>query len=121
MNISSVTSGSVTAAPSGGTQGVAQPASATSAATGSSVSTQAPSPEQVARAVKQVNDAFAKKGTNLSASIERDKVSGIDIVQFRDSITNEVVGQYPQKAIVAMADEMAQSKGGAGQLMNVRA
>jgi uncharacterized FlaG/YvyC family protein len=86
-----------------------------------SVTTKTPSTEQVAQAVKQVNDAFAQKGQNLYSSVEKDKISGIDVVQIMDSTTHEVVAQYPSKAIVAMADAVAQPKGGSGQLLNVSA
>jgi uncharacterized FlaG/YvyC family protein len=121
VNISSITSGAVVTASGGGTRTIGQPVSTTSGGTGAGVSTQAPSSGQVAQAVRQVNDAFVQKGKNLYASIEKDKISGMDVVQIVDSTTHEVVTQYPSKAIVAMADAMAQPKGGSGQLMNVSA
>jgi len=121
VNISSVTSGSVASVPGGSARGTGQAAPTTSAGAGVSVTTKTPSTEQVAQAVKQVNDAFAQKGQNLYSSVEKDKISGIDVVQIMDSTTHEVVAQYPSKAIVAMADAVAQPKGGSGQLLNVSA
>ena len=121
MNISSVTSGAVASVPGGGTRVIAQTAPTASAGTGSSVSTQAPPTGQVAQAVRQVNDTFAKNGQNLYASIGTDEASGIPVVKIVDSTTHEIVGQYPSKTIIAMADAMAQPKGGSGQLINVSA
>ena len=121
MNISSVTSGSVVATPGGSTRGTGQAAPTTPVGTGASVATQTPSTEQVAQAVKQVNDSFAQKGQNLYSSVEKDKVSGINVVQIMDSTTHQVIAQYPSKAIVAMADAMAQPKSDTGQLLNVSA
>lgn len=68
-----------------------------------------------------MNDAFAQKGQNLSASIERDKATGISVVKFQDTVTKEVISQYPSKAIIAMADAFDQSQAAKGRLVNVSA
>ena len=127
MTISSITSGSVAAAPVSGTQTIAQTASTTPGGAGASVTpqtptsaptTQEPSASQVAQAVKQVNDSFAQNGQNLYASLGTDKGSGVTVVKIMDSVTHDVIGQYPSKAILAMADTAAQPKGG---LININA
>jgi len=126
MSISSVTSLPVTADTSVSTFVPAVPASPNSVAqqttiAGAEIATPAPSPERVAQAVKQVNDAFSQKGQNLYAAIEKDKASGINVVKVFDKNTNEVVSQFPSKAIVAIADAMSQSNEGKVQLMHVSA
>jgi len=105
-------------------------AHATLAATGSGTkivaaagkaSSQAPSPEHVAQAVKQVNATFTEKGQNLYASIENDLATGISVVKFQDRNTKEVISQYPSKVIIAIAEAFAQMQNGKGHLLNVSA
>lgn len=127
MAISSIVSSSVATASSDGARASVQvPSTASdssnpSSTTGTGASTQAPSPEQVTRAVKQVNAAFTQMGQNLYASIEKDQATGINVVKFQDKNTKEVVSQYPSKAIIAMAEALSQSQGAKGQLINTRA
>lgn len=128
MAISSIASNPVAAATSDGTRTFVQaPATAPEpvvsqpAATGAGVSTQAPSPERVAQAVKQVNEAFTQKGQNISASIGRDEATGISVVKIQDMNTKEIISQYPSKVIIAMADAFDQSQAAKGRLINVRA
>ena len=80
-----------------------------------------PSPAQVARAVKQVNDAFDQKGQNLYAAIEKDKETGINVVKLLDKNTKEVVRQYPSKEMVAIAAAITQYQESKGQLLDVSA
>jgi len=127
MTISSIASSPV-AATSDGTRTLVQTTPATTgaetakpAATGANVIAQSPSPERVAQAVKQINDDFVQKGQNLYASIERDKATGINVIKFQDSITKELISQYPSKAIIAMAEALGQSNAAKGQLLNVSA
>ena len=91
------------------------------AAAGADVATPAPSPERVAQAVEQVNDAFAQKGQDLYAAIERDKATGITVVKVIDKNTKEEVSQFPSKVIIAIAEAISQSNEGKVQLMHVRA
>lgn len=81
--------------------------------------TQAPSPERVDQAIKQVNETFNQKGQNLYASIERDKSTGIPVVKVLDKSTNEVISQFPSKEIIAIAEAIDQSQEDKGQLINV--
>lgn len=83
--------------------------------------TQAPSPERVDQAIKQVNETFTQKGQNLYASIERDKSTGIHVVKVLDKVTNEVISQFPSKEIIAIAEAIDQSQEDKGQLINVSA
>ncbi|MFA5825956.1 MAG: flagellar protein FlaG [Gallionellaceae bacterium] len=83
--------------------------------------TQAPSPERVEQAIKQVNETFTQKGQNLYASIERDKSTGIPVVKVLDKATNEVISQFPSKEIIAIAEAIDQSQEDKGQLINVSA
>ena len=85
------------------------------------VAAAAPTPEGVAQAVKQVNDAFAQKGQNLYAAIERDEASGITVVKVYDKDTKKEVRQFPPKAIVAMAEAIGRSIDGKVQLIHVSA
>jgi uncharacterized FlaG/YvyC family protein len=80
---------------------------------------QGPSSEHVARAVGQVNDAFTQRDQNLSASIVRDKATGITVVQVTEKSTNQVVSQFPSKAIVALAEALTQSQNTKGSMLNV--
>ena len=80
-----------------------------------------PSPEHIAQAVKQVNDAFAQNGQNLYASIEKDQTTGISVVKVSDKNTREVISQFPSKAIIAFAEVISQSQAKKGQLINARA
>ena len=88
---------------------------------GADVTTPASSPERVAQAMQQVNDAFAQKGQDLYAAIERDKASGITVVKVFDKNTKEEVSQFPSKAMIAIADAISQSNEGKVQLMHVSA
>lgn len=127
MTISSLTTGSVAAAPGEGTRAVAHASPPSSsaeavrvAASGIGGSSQPPSAERVAQAVKQVNEAFTQRGQNLYASFELDKATGINLIKVQDKVTREVISQYPSKEIVAMAEALAQSQEAKGQLLNVR-
>ena len=83
--------------------------------------TQAPSPERIALATKQVNDAFTRNEQNLYASIESDKATGISVVKFMDKNTHEEISQYPSKAIIAMAEAIGQGMKVKGLMMHVSA
>ncbi len=82
---------------------------------------QAPSPERVEQAIKQVNETFTQKGQNLYASIERDKSTGIPVVKVLDKATNEVISQFPSKEIIAIAEAIDRSQEDKGQLIDVSA
>jgi len=125
MTISSFGSGSVATAQTDGTWAFVQaaPSSATTktVTAGTDTGIRTPSPEHVAQAVKQVNEAFVQKGQNLYASIEKDKATGINVVKVTDKDTREVVSQFPSKAIIGMAEAISQSHAKNGQMINVRA
>jgi flagellar protein FlaG len=80
-----------------------------------------PSSDQVAQAVRQVNDLFAGKGQNLYAAFEKDQTTGITIVKIVDSTTNEIITQMPPKAIVEFARSLEQSQGKSGQIISFKA
>lgn len=119
MNITSATSRTIDAVQGVGTQELVQAQPTASAGAGTAA--QAPSSEHVAQAVKQVNDAFTQKGQNLYAAIEKDKATGINVVKFMDKNTQEVVSQFPSKAIIAMAETISQSTEVKGQMLHVNA
>ncbi len=83
--------------------------------------TQAPSPERVEQAIRQVNETFTQKGQNLYASIERDKSTGINVVKVLDKVTNEVISQFPSKEIIAIAEAIDQAQEDKGHLINISA
>lgn len=107
---SGVASGSVQTAP-------VVPISVSSAANTSSVAVVAPPPSstQVEQAIKQVNDAFTQKGLSLYASFEKDKITGIDVIQFKDKNTQEVIHQIPSKEMLAFAQSLELPQGWRGQ------
>lgn len=80
---------------------------------------QQPSPAHINQAIKQVNDAFAQNGKNLSASLAKDKATGLVVVKVTDNNTNEVVTQFPSKAIIAVAAAMTQSLNSKGNMLNI--
>lgn len=128
MDISSVASRSVATATGSGTREYVQSTPVASgsvapkvATRGKDVATQAPSPERVAQAVKQVNDDFAQKGQNLNAVIERDKATGIYVVKVLDKNTGEVISQFPSKEIIAIAEGIDQFQASKGRLIRVSA
>lgn len=126
MTISSVTSIAVTTLPSESVRSAAPSTiPASSAASAQTVATetaaQAPTPERIAQAVRQVNDAFTQKGHDIYAAIERDKETGINVVKVVDKHTDEVISQFPSKEIIAIAEAIDQAQEDKGQLLNVRA
>lgn len=131
MAISSLTSASTVPAQSDGMRSFTPPppatveASSAVAATATpvtqSVSAQAPSPEHVAQAVQQVNEAFNQRGQDLYASLERDKDTGINVVKVLDKKTNEIISQFPSKEIIAIAQSIDSAQEDRGQLLNVKA
>lgn len=122
MAISSVISRSDAVAPSDGARRLVQSSSSVAPRTaGADASARVPSPEQVAQAVKQVNDAFAQNGQNLYASIEKDKITGISVVKVSDKNTKEVISQFPSKAMIAFAEVISQSQARKGQLIHAKA
>ena len=125
MNVSLVGSTLASTGAGQGTQGssVTLPAIVSSQANASTaaVGSQAPSPSQLAQAVKQVNDAFSQKNQNVYATIAKDPATGIDVVKFIDKDTKEAISQYPSKAILAIAESLQNSTGSGGQLINAKA
>jgi len=130
MTISSVASASIATVQSDGMRSFTPPPSAAVAASGAGATTaapaaqnapQAPSPEHVAQAVQQVNDAFNQRGQDFYASIERDKDTGINVVKVLDKKTNEVISQFPSKEIIAIAESISSAQEDRGQLLNVKA
>ena len=77
----------------------------------------APSPDQLAQAIKQVNDAFIQKRQNLYASFEKDKITGIHVVKIVEKKTNEVIRQMPPKEIVAFAQSIDAAQEWRGRLL----
>lgn len=77
--------------------------------------------EEEDSALKQVNDAFAKKSGNLVATIEKDKDTGINVLKITDKETKEVVRQFPSKAVIAMAQAIGESLDTKGQLISEKA
>ena len=81
------------------------------------VAREAPSPEDIAKGIKQLNDVFTNKGVGLYASYEKDKITGIEVVQLKDKNTNEVIRQIPEKEMLAIAQSIALPQGWRGQLI----
>jgi len=82
---------------------------------------QNPSAEQIAKAVKQMNDSFSQKSQNIYATIGIDKATGVEVVKIVDRDTNETVVQYPSKAALAAAAAIQHPQGSTGQFINTNA
>lgn len=80
--------------------------------------TRAPTQDELNRALQQVNDAFAQKSQALTATVERDKDTGIDVFKVTDKLTKEVILQLPPKAIVEMAKAMDEAASDKVQLIS---
>jgi len=76
-----------------------------------------PSPDAVAKGIKQLNDSFAQNGVTLYASYEKDKITGIEVVQLKDKNTNEVIRQIPSKEMLAITQSLELPQGWRGQLI----
>jgi len=107
---------------SGGMSGLVQttlvvsgPVSSTADISKVAADKQIPSSNQVAQAVKQVNDAFTQKGLNLYAAFEKDKISGVNIVKIMEKKSNEVIRQLPPQEAVAFAQSLVLPEGWRGQ------
>lgn len=125
MDTSSVGSRSVATAPGGAGAGQFAPTAPSSVApqtvAATNVATQAPTPERIAQAVKQVNDDFIQKGQNLYALYEKDKATGINVVKVLDKNTQEVISQFPPKEIIAIAEGIDQFQAAKGRLLHISA
>lgn len=75
------------------------------------------SPDAIAKGLKQLNDSFSQSGVNLSASYEKDRITGIEVVQIKDKNTNEVIRQIPSKEMLAIAQSIELPQGWRGQLI----
>lgn len=71
----------------------------------------------LAKAIKQVNDAFNKRGENLYASFEKDEATGIQLVKIVEKKTNEIIRQMPPKEIVAFAQSLDDDQEWRGRLI----
>lgn len=78
-------------------------------------------PGSVAKAIEQVNSVFGQYNKNIYASYHKDKITGIDVVQFRDANTNKVIRQIPSKEILAIAQSLSLPPGAQGQLIYEKA
>lgn len=125
METFSVGSRSVATAPRGAGAGqsvsTAPGSAASETAVATLVTTQTPTPERIAQAVKQVNDDFIQKGQNLYALYEKDKSTGINVVKVLDKNTQEVISQFPPKDIIAIAEGIDQFQAAKGRLIHVSA
>ncbi len=79
------------------------------------------SQDQIDKALKQVNETFNQKSQNLLASVEKDKETGINVLKVTDKETKEVIRQFPEQAVIVMAQAIDQSLDPKGQLIHVKA
>jgi uncharacterized FlaG/YvyC family protein len=126
MDISSVVSPRVSTGSGEGASSpvrvpVADPVQAGVASAPVAVAASAPSSDQVAQAVNQINDAFAQRNQNLYAAIEKDKATGIDVVKIVDRESKETISQFPSKAILGIADAIQNPSGAGGRLLRDQA
>lgn len=80
-----------------------------------------PTQNEVDRALQQVNNAFSVQNQSLTAIVERDKDTGIDVFKVTDKLTKEVILQLPPKAIVEMAKSMDRAAADKVQLISEKA
>lgn len=101
-----------------GSQGVPiAPTSSTAANSTQPDAGKTASPDAIAKGLQQLNDAFSQNGVSLYASYEKDKITGIEVVQFKDKNTNEVIRQIPSKGMLAIAQSIDLPQGWIGQLI----
>lgn len=74
-----------------------------------------PTSNQIAQAVRKVNDSFTQKGINLYASFEKDQISGVSVVKILEKKSNEVIRQLPPIEVVAFAQSLELPEGWRGQ------
>lgn len=86
-------------APAPNVQGTAS----TAAASPNTPNTQQVSQNSIDQAVKQVNDSLNQWQQNLYATFTRDKTTGIEVIEFTDKTTHQVISQIPSKAMIALA------------------
>ncbi|HUW50481.1 MAG TPA: flagellar protein FlaG [Sulfuricella sp.] len=77
----------------------------------------APTPEAIAKTINNINDSFTRMGHDLYASYKKDKITGIEVVQFHDKKTSEVIRQVPSKELLAIAQSLSLPPGIQGQLI----
>jgi flagellar protein FlaG len=78
---------------------------------------QTPSPDDIEKNIKRLNDSFAQNGVSLYASYEKDKITGIEVFQLKDKNTDEVIRQIPSKEMLAIAQSLELPQGWRGQLI----
>ncbi|MEJ1958569.1 MAG: flagellar protein FlaG [Nitrosomonadales bacterium] len=79
------------------------------------------SAQQLAQAIKQVNDTFTERAQDLYATFAKDPATGTTVIKIIDKNTKDVVSQIPTKEMLAFAQLLDQSQGQRGQLLNVQA
>jgi uncharacterized FlaG/YvyC family protein len=76
----------------------------------SDATTANPTAETVKKAAATVEN-FVNAQANVQTQVSVDKISGMDVIKFTDTATNQVITQYPSKAIVALAQAIEQQQG----------
>lgn len=79
-------------------------------------SVQAPDPEALKNAVKEANEIAAKSASGVEFSIDKD--SGQTVIRVRDTLTNEVIRQFPSEDLLKLRHAMDSMR---GLLLNQRA
>ncbi len=70
-----------------------------------------PSPAQLSAAVDSINQAMQQAQQSLEFSV--DSATKATVVTMKDTSTGQVVGQYPSKAVLAIAQAVEQQQPGA--------
>ncbi len=80
-----------------------------------------PTPNQISKAVNQINAAFTQNNQAIFAKYEKDPATGIEVVQFVDQDNGQVVSQVPSKVALAIAQSIQDLSAPKGQLVNAQA
>ena len=70
---------------------------------------QAADPEALNKAVKEANEIAAKSASGVEFSIDKD--SGQTVIRVRDTLTNEVIRQFPSEDLLKLRHAMDSMRG----------
>lgn len=69
-----------------------------------------PSPQELKAYVNNINQTLKQNHVNLDFSI--DKKSHVPVVKVTDSLTGDIIMQFPSKAVLAVSDAIANKQKG---------
>ncbi len=77
----------------------------------SSATEKSASPEEIKASIASINQNLQKDKVNLDFSI--DKATHISVVKVTDSVSGEIIMQFPSKAVIAVSEAITNKQSGA--------